>query len=583
MRSFLVGLLLAFCSLWASSNVAVNKPTAIVLDDQGSAFAVSTSLGVWIEPSHAATIDEVAWAPGKFGVVDAETQHALDGESTLWIKLRVRRPPGSQQAWSLSIPLPVTDSVVLYQRDGATHWSTQAAGNQLPQSTWSKRGLYPEFDLTLPAGADQDLYLQVRNFRSLNLPLRFTPVQQRDAQRLGEFVVLGMILGSLLSLCLLSLIRYIEHRNRADLIASAYGFAIALMIATLNGVTEALLWPDSLFWSSYAPTALPPITMGLALLFLRDLYAVSTRHRRYDLVLLGTGWIAIASTCSLLLLDRAAAHFVITAVTLFAAIVGLIGSQLSWRHRSAIGRLLFASYVLQFLAMMRLIAESWGLVPFWWEFRYFTSLAIALSVPLLIYALSRATHDRKELAVRANHLPNQDALTGLLTRQAFMRQYAAAYQRVISDGEPVAVVLISVINHDHIRQAFGDTTAEQCLLRAVIKLQRVLRDVDPAGRVDTHCFALLLEGVADKDALNQRMVQLIASGLIPIPGLEPEVNLQFQAACVLLHHNPVTPERVFDELGGLLQDMSPRTRRPIRFLEAPPTHPVVPSLNPDTL
>ena len=164
-----------------------------------------------------------------------------------------------------------------------------------------------------------------------------------------------------------------------------------------------------------------------------------------------------------------------------------------------------------------------------------------------------------------------------------MRQYAAAYKRVISDGEPVAVVLISVINHDHIRQAFGDTTAEQCLLRAVIKLQRVLRDVDPAGRVDTHRFALLLEGVADKDALNQRMVQLIASGLIPIPGLEPEVNLQFQAACVLLHHNPVTPERVFDELGSLLQDMSPRTRRPIRFLEAPPTHPVVPSLNPDTL
>jgi diguanylate cyclase (GGDEF)-like protein len=435
----------------------------------------------------------------------------------------------------------------------------------------------------LPAGTDQDIYLQVRNFRSLNLPLRFTPTQQRDAQRLGEFAALGVILGSLLSLCLLSLIRYVEHRNQADLMASAYGLAITLTIAALNGVTGALLWSDTLFWSSYAQTALPPVTIGLALLFLRDLYAISTRHRRYDIVLVSTGWLAIASTFSMLLLDRATAHLIITTVTFLAAVVGMIGSQLSWRFRSAIGRLLFASYVLQFVAMMRLIAESWGLVPYWWEFRYLTSLAIALSVPLLMYALSRATHDRKELAVRANHLPNQDALTGLLTRAAFMEQYASAYERVISDGEPVAVVLISVINHEHIRQAYGDTTAEQCLLRAVIKLQRVLRDVDPAGRVDTHRFALLLEGVADKDALNQRMVQLIASGLIPIPGLEPEVNLQFQVACVLLHHNPVTPERVLDELGGLLQDMSPRTRRPIRFLEAPPTHPVAPSLSPDTL
>lgn len=583
MRSTLAGLLLAFCSLWVGPVGAADKPAAIVLMDQAAYFEVTTDLSVWLEPARIATIEQVAWAPERFSNVDAQVQHRLDSNNTLWVKLRLRRPPGSQQNWSLNIPLPVTDSVVLYQTDSGNHWTTQSAGNQLPQAMWSKHSLYPEFDLALPAGTDQDIYLQVRNFRSLNLPLRFTPTQQRDAQRLGEFAALGVILGSLLSLCLLSLIRYVEHRNQADLMASAYGLAITLTIAALNGVTGALLWSDTLFWSSYAQTALPPVTIGLALLFLRDLYAISTRHRRYDIVLVSTGWLAIASTFSMLLLDRATAHLIITTVTFLAAVVGMIGSQLSWRFRSAIGRLLFASYVLQFVAMMRLIAESWGLVPYWWEFRYLTSLAIALSVPLLMYALSRATHDRKELAVRANHLPNQDALTGLLTRAAFMEQYASAYERVISDGEPVAVVLISVINHEHIRQAYGDTTAEQCLLRAVIKLQRVLRDVDPAGRVDTHRFALLLEGVADKDALNQRMVQLIASGLIPIPGLEPEVNLQFQVACVLLHHNPVTPERVLDELGGLLQDMSPRTRRPIRFLEAPPTHPVAPSLSPDTL
>jgi diguanylate cyclase (GGDEF)-like protein len=583
MRSTLAGLLLAMCSLWVGPVWAADKTAAIVLLDQAAYFEVTSDLSVWLEPARIATIEQVAWVPERFSTVDAQVQHRLDSNNTLWVKLRLRRPPGSQQSWSLNIPLPVTDSVVLYQKDSGNHWTTQSAGNQLPQAMWSKHSLYPEFDLALPAGTDQDIYLQVRNFRSLNLPLRFTPTQQRDAQRLGEFAALGVILGSLLSLCLLSLIRYVEHRNPADLMASAYGLAITLTIAALNGVTGALLWSDTLFWSSYAQTALPPITIGLALLFLRDLYAISTRHRRYDIVLVSAGWLAIASTFSMLLLDRATAHLIITTVTFLAAVVGMIGSQLSWRFRSAIGRLLFASYVLQFVAMMRLIAESWGLVPYWWEFRYLTSLAIALSVPLLMYALSRATHDRKELAVRANHLPNQDALTGLLTRAAFMEQYASAYERVISDGEPVAVVLISVINHEHIRQAYGDTTAEQCLLRAVIKLQRVLRDVDPAGRVDTHRFALLLEGVADKDALNQRMVQLIASGLIPIPGLEPEVNLQFQVACVLLHHNPVTPERVLEELGGLLQDMSPRTRRPIRFLEAPPTRPVAPNLSTDTL
>ncbi len=582
MPQIFAGLLIALSALCGIAHAADNIP-ATVLADYAPGFEVVTPLSVWLEPARLASIAEAQANDDKFSNAAPYAQHALDDDNTLWIKLRLRLPVGSTQAWTLNIPMPFIDMVTLYQPDGAGHWNSQSAGDSLPQAMWSKHSLYPEFDLKAAPGRDQDIYLQIRNFKKLNLALRFSPSLQRDGERLREFAALGLILGSLLSVCLLSLIRYIEHRNRADLLASAYGLSITLTIASLNGVTGALLWSDSLFWSSNAQTALPPITMGLALLFLRDLYAISTRHRRYDMVLVSAGWISIASTLSLTLLDRATAHLVITTVTFFGAVIGLIGSQLSWRFRSSIGRLLFLSYVLQFLAVTRLIAESWGFVPIWWEFRYATSLAIALSVPLLLYALSRATHDRKELAVRANHLPNQDALTGLLTRQAFMAQYDAAYARVIDGGEPVAVVLISMINHNHIREAFGDTAAEQCLLRAVIKLQRVLRDVDPAGRVDTNRFALLLEGVADKDALNQRMVRLIASGLIPIPGLQPEVALQFQVACVLLHHNPVTPERLIDELGGILQDMSPRTRRPIRFLEAPPTHPVAPSIYPDTL
>ena len=582
MYQVFAGILIALSALCCSVHAADNIP-ATVLADYAPGFELTAPASAWMEPARIASINEVAADQGKFTTTAPSVQHELNDDNTLWIKLRLRSPVGSTQAWTLNIPMPFINMVTLYQPDGAGYWNTQSAGDSLPQAMWSKHSLYPEFDLTTTPGTDQDIYLQVRNFKKLNLPLRFSPALARDGQRLGEFAALGAILGSLLSICLLSLIRYVEHRNRADLLASAYGLSITMTIAALNGVTGALFWSDSLYWSSYSQTALPPITMGLALLFLRDLYAVSTRHRRYDIVLLSAGWLCLASTLSLVLLDRATAHLIITTGTFLGAIIGLVGAQLSWHFRSAIGRLLFLSYVLQFLAVTRLIAESWGLVPISWELRYATSLAIALSVPLLLYALSRATHDRKELAIRANHLPNQDALTGLLTRQSFMAQYNTAYARVIDNGEPVAVVLISVINHNHIRQAFGDTTAEQCLLRAVIKLQRVLRDVDPAGRIDSNRFALLLEGVADKDALNQRMVQLIASGLIPIPGLQPEVTLQFQIACVLLHHNPVTPERVIDELGSLLQDMSPRTRRPIRFLEAPPTHPVAPSMHPDTL
>ena len=74
-------------------------------------------------------------------------------------------------------------------------------------------------------------------------------------------------------------------------------------------------------------------------------------------------------------------------------------------------------------------------------------------------------------------------------------------------------------------------------------------------------------------ALSERMVKLIASGLIPLPGLTPEVTLQFHVAAVLLSEKIPDPTQVISELSGLLATMSSRTRRPIRFLEPETTTP----------
>jgi hypothetical protein len=69
------------------------------------------------------------------------------------------------------------------------------------------------------------------------------------------------------------------------------------------------------------------------------------------------------------------------------------------------------------------------------------------------------------------------------------------------------------------------------------------------------------------------MVKLIASGLIPLPGLTPEVTLHFHVAAVLLSEKIPDATSVISELATLLGTMSSRTRRPIRFLEPEPTRP----------
>ena len=553
---------------WAAATAA---PEALVLGDGNPAWELTGPVSVWLESGTRATIDEVTNTPHAFTSAPALTRHALHTGNTLWMRLRVVRAAGNTAQWTLNVPAPYVDSVTLYQRTDGKQWQAQSAGDTLPQAQWSRRGLYPEFTLELPSGVPQDLYLQVRNFKPLSLPVRLTTTSLRDSQRHLESVVLGLLVGTLLTLAALSVIRHYEHNNPFDLKAAWYGLLVAVSVAQVNGVLNALLWSAWPTWADYANSVLPLVAVGTSLLFVRKLYALSTHFHRYDKILVWVAWVVLGTVAGFVLLGRDLADQVGTVALFVATTVGLLATVMSWRGGSAIGSWLMLAYAPQFLCLLWLVAESFGLVTTHWEMRYFMSLSVALSVPTLIYALSRATHDRKEVAMRADQLPTQDALTGLLTAQAFQSHVEDAYQRAIDTREPVALVLVSVINLERIRSTMGDTTAEQCMLRAVIKLHRILRDVDPAARIGTERFAMVLEGVNSRQALTERLVKLVASGLVPLQGLEPEVTLQFQAACVLLHDNPVPPDRVLDDLSAVLAGISPRTRRPIRFLEPVPT------------
>lgn len=566
-------LLVALMCFCAGAAWGANPATAstLVLSDGTPSVNITTQVYAWTDLGSTASIASVAAAAERFAPVPALARHTVTDKDTLWLRLTLVRSAGSTATWSLNIPLPYLDSVTLYQRDGAGGWAAQTAGDRLAQEDWSRSGLYPEFDLNLPEGQAQDVYLRIRNFKAVGAPVRLATSQVRDSQRLLEASALGLLLGCLLAVSALSVVRYLEHKNRHDVWAAVYGVLIMATVAEVTGMLNLFFLPNLTDWGNYAYGVLPLVAAGAALLFVRRLYALSTHYHRYGLLLRVTGWGTIGSVFIYLFFDRPTADWLSTVVLVFALSVGLAAALVTWYGRSPIWRWLVLAYVPQYLCLLRMMAETLELLPVAWSMQYWMSIAVAFSVPVLVYALSRATHDRDEREVRAEQLPTQDALTGLLTEAAFLTHLEQALERTISTREPISLVMVKVINHEHIRQTLGDTVAEQCLLRAVVKLHRILRDVDPAGRVDTAHFALLLEGVATREALTERMVQLIASGLIPLPGLTPQVTLQFQASCVLLHENPLPLESALEQLKEVLQSMSPKTRRPIRFLEAVPT------------
>lgn len=574
----LTGLAWFFGVVCTIASAQVLTPGVLQLDSRVHAWAAESAMQTWLDPMGAAGIAELTAVPPKktiarFTQAEPKFFFPLREGNALWVRLRLQTKISAPVDWMLTLPLPYLDQVTLYQTDDNGGWQQQVAGDNVALERWPQPGLHPQFALHLSPGTVHDIYLQIRNRLPVNVPLRIATHGAYQQQTEIEHLGIGLILGSLLMLSGWCGIQFVAHRNAADGWYTLYSLLIVLVIANATGLAAQFLWPDAPIWTDLAHDVMPLLAIGTTLLFLRHLCALSFRYPRFHRTCSVFAWLAMAVAPLHLVLDRADAHLAFNLILAATPLLGLSSILLAWGRANPTAPWLLLAFLPQGLALVGLLLESLGILPSSWGMRYALIGAVALAVPLLLHALNMRSRERKEVEVRAEQSPMQDALTGLLAPAEFAQQLREVSVRALEDKEPAAIVLVNIVNFDRIRQVYGDAVAEKCLLRAVVKLHRILRDVDPAGRVGPAQFGLIIEGISSRQDLSERMVKLIASGLIPLPGLKPEVTLQFHVAAVLLNERVPDPASVLEELGQLLAGQSPRSRRPIRFLEPESTAP----------
>ncbi len=546
----------------------------VVLSALQPTLEVDGGLATLTETGPSAGVYAIAdGARGAFTARPSDTIYPLDDHHTLWVHLRLQRDSPGPEQWTLNIPLPYLDQVTLYQRVGAGPWTAQVSGDTLAVAQWTRPGLYPEFALDIPPRGAQEVYIQIRNFKPSSLPLRLATTTQRQLQRGIEYAVIGAMVGTLLIMLGSCAIQYAVSRELADAWYMAYTALMIVVICDSAGFAGQWFWPDAPVWANYSYMVLPVLGVGFSVLFVRHVSASTTRLPWGGHGLQWFGWACVPLVLLSALVERSTADNFYAVYLGLGPILALGTAVLTWWRGCAVGKWLFLAFLPQCLAVIFLSVQMFGLVPTVWYARYVLLLAVAFSVPLLLHALHMRARERHEVEERANALATQDALTGLLNRAQFATQVQAAIGRALEDKEPAAIVLVKVLDQDTLRHTHGDAVAEQCLLQAVLKMQRVLRDVDPAGRLDTAEFGLILEGVSSREVLTDRMVRLLASGLIPLPHLQPEITLHFHVTCVLLSELIPNAQTVLHQLAELMADMSPRTHRPIRFLEPEMTVP----------
>lgn len=561
--------LLASALLAGSVLAQPGKPAVIALNDK-TATVAAEQLGLyWMEMAGTATIEQVAQAggPARFAPMREGHIYSAEQAGALWLHFRVDLDRSQWQGWLLEFPIPVLDLATVYLQDARGQWQSQSAGDTLPVNTWPEAGRYATFRLNLVPGQPRDIYVRIRHTTPVSLPVRFVSQGAHDQRIQVEYMALGMAFGALLLLIAACAAQAWVYRDRIYAWYSVYAGVMTLAVAAYTGVAGHLLWPGWGYWADASQGVLALLAGGAALLFVRQLTGTPARFRWVDRAVYASGWAGVGLAVLFLFLSKPVALMVVGGYVGYAAIANTWIAWLAWRRGDVVGLWVLGAYLPLSLAVLMAVLRLFGLLPTSFGTQYAVVLGIALEVPLLLVALSIRSRERHGAQIREQALSSQDALTGLLAAHLFhdrLRQVVARHRR---DRYAAAVVFIDLVNYTRIKNFHGASIAEQSLLRSVIKLRRLLRDVDTVSRVGEARFGLILEGVTSRSSVTDRAARLIAAGLMPLKGLKPEVTLQFHIAAVLLDERSMDAPALAEALADLLKSMSPRTRRPIRFLE----------------
>ncbi|WP_158289958.1 7TM diverse intracellular signaling domain-containing protein [Ramlibacter sp. WS9] len=564
---------LALCAFWLGSAAAA-VPTALPLGDAQSAFNALEIGQVWVDPAGTVTLEQVL-LHGKalFLPNRADNIYALGEHGTLWYHLRLVRGRSERHGWVLAFPMPALDAVTVYQQDAGGRWLAETAGDTVAVAAWPEPGRYPHFRLDLPPGQPRDVYVRIRHLTSANFPVQLMSEVAYDQRIQIEYLALGLTFGALMLLIAVCLAQSVIYRDAAYAWYAMYALTTMLGVGAYTGVAAHLLWPGFGALRDAPPAALAILAVAAALLFVRGLTGISARHAVMDRVVYATGLAGIGMAALYPFLDKPVALAMLAAYILASSAMSVAIAVAGWRRGDVVGAWVLAASLPYALTLTMPLARLFGLLPVSFATQYAIVVAMAVQVPLLLVALNIRSRERHGAEIREQALSSQDALTGLLAPHLFhdrLRQVVARYKR---DKENSALVFIDLVNYPRIKDYYGSAVAEQSLLRSVIKLRRLLRDVDTVSRIGEARFGLILEGVSSRIAVTDRAARLIAAGLMPLQGLKPDVTLQFHIAAVLLEERAAEAPELVEALDGLLRGMSPRTRRPIRFLEPQNTEP----------
>jgi diguanylate cyclase (GGDEF)-like protein len=128
--------------------------------------------------------------------------------------------------------------------------------------------------------------------------------------------------------------------------------------------------------------------------------------------------------------------------------------------------------------------------------------------------------DRERLARELERVATEDALTGLLTRRAFIDKVTAMINRNLRSRHQASLLMLDIDHFKSINDTYGHPAGDRVLASAASRLRAAVRKQDIVGRLGGEEFAVYLPQCSKREALEVagRIRDLMGSDSITLEG-----------------------------------------------------------------
>lgn len=150
-------------------------------------------------------------------------------------------------------------------------------------------------------------------------------------------------------------------------------------------------------------------------------------------------------------------------------------------------------------------------------------LTLVMLTPIMIASVMAAN---QSLVQRLRTLADQDQLTHLPNRRAFLEAAHAKMQELQRKSAPCAVLMLDIDHFKSVNDRYGHAAGDTVLAHFGILLRDCLRDEDVLGRLGGEEFAALLPGATQQEAYAaaQRIRQRFAAASLAVGNSQPPLQ-----------------------------------------------------------